>query len=95
MDHVQGLIQQAIAQGRVIYGLTTGVGDLVTSRLDAADVAAVQLHMLKSHACGVGAPLAPREVRAMMAVMIKSLLQGYSGVSPALVTVMAQMLNRG
>ncbi|MEN3262281.1 aromatic amino acid ammonia-lyase [Sodalis endosymbiont of Spalangia cameroni] len=95
MDHVQGLIQEAIAQGRVIYGLTTGVGDLVTSRLDAADVAAVQLNMLKSHACGVGAPLAPREVRAMMAVMIKSLLQGYSGVSPALVTVMAQMLNRG
>ncbi|EHD19994.1 MULTISPECIES: HAL/PAL/TAL family ammonia-lyase [Brenneria] len=88
-------IHQAIAQGRVIYGLTTGVGDLVTQRLSADDIADVQLNMLRSHACGVGAPLAEREVRAMMAVMLKSLLQGYSGVSPALAALMAEMLNKG
>lgn len=31
----------------------------------------------------------------MMAVMLKSLLQGYSGVSPALAALMAEMLNKG
>ncbi|WP_230492649.1 HAL/PAL/TAL family ammonia-lyase [Martelella alba] len=95
MAALQTLIRQAIDQGNVIYGLTTGVGDLVTARLGAADVAAMQLNMLKSHACGMGAPLAQREVRAMMAVMIVSLLQGHSGVGPELVTTLARMLNQG
>ncbi|HEY0208301.1 aromatic amino acid ammonia-lyase [Acerihabitans sp.] len=87
-------INRALAADKVIYGLTTGVGDLVTQRLSSPQIAAVQLNMLKSHACGTGADLAPAEVRAMMAVMIKSLLQGYSGVSPSLVDTMAMMLNR-
>lgn len=87
-------INRALAADKVIYGLTTGVGDLVTQRLSSPQIAAVQLNMLKSHACGTGADLAPAEVRAMMAIMIKSLLQGYSGVSPSLVDTMAMMLNR-
>ena len=88
-------IRQAIADNKVIYGLTTGVGDLVTQRLSPEQISDVQLNMLKSHACGTGPVLAQHEVRAMMAVMMKSLLQGYSGVSPALVQTMADMLNKG
>ncbi len=93
MDNVSGYIRRAIDEGKVIYGLTTGVGDLVTERLSADQIASVQLNMLRSHACGMGPDLPVREVRAMMAVMLKSLLQGYSGVSPELVQRMAEMLN--
>ena len=82
-------IRQAIDNNKVIYGLTTGVGDLVTQRLSPEQISDVQLNMLKSHACGTGPVLAQHEVRAMMAVMMKSLLQGFSGVSPALVQTMA------
>ncbi|AFE58615.1 HAL/PAL/TAL family ammonia-lyase [Rahnella aceris] len=88
-------IRQAIDNNKVIYGLTTGVGDLVTQRLSPEQISDVQLNMLKSHACGTGPVLAQHEVRAMMAVMMKSLLQGFSGVSPALVQTMADMLNKG
>lgn len=94
MNHVSGYIRRAIDEGQVIYGLTTGVGDLVTERLSADQIASVQLNMLRSHACGMGPDLSVREVRAMMAVMLKSLLQGYSGVSAELATRMAEMLNR-
>jgi len=94
MDRVSGYIHQAIDDGRVIYGLTTGVGDLVTERLSAEKITDVQLNMLRSHACGMGPDMSVRAVRATMAVMLKSLLQGYSGVSPALVRHMADMLNR-
>ena len=84
MARVSGRIQRAIEQGQVIYGLTTGVGDLVTTRLSPDRMTDTQLNMLRSHACGVGPDLTVREVRAMMAVTLKSLLQGYSGVTPAL-----------
>lgn len=94
MDKVSGYIHNAIAEGKVIYGLTTGVGDLVTERLSADQIASVQLNMLRSHACGMGPDLSVREVRAMMAVMLKSLLQGYSGVSAELAQRMCLMLNR-
>lgn len=94
MDKVSGYIHTAIADGKVIYGLTTGVGDLVTERLSADQIASVQLNMLRSHACGMGKDLSVREVRAMMAVMLKSLLQGYSGVSAELAQRMCLMLNR-
>ena len=95
MQRISRYVHQAIARGDVIYGLTTGVGDLVTTRLTADQVGATQMNMLRSHACGVGPDLSIREVRAMMAVTLKSLLQGYSGVSPSLAQRLADMLNRG
>ena len=94
MARVSSRIQRAIEQGQVIYGLTTGVGDLVTTRLSPDRMTDTQLNMLRSHACGVGPDLTVREVRAMMAVTLKSLLQGYSGVTPALAQRIADMLNR-
>ena len=94
MDNVNRYIQRAIADGQVIYGLTTGVGDLVTERLGADQIGLMQMNMLRSHACGMGPDLSVREVRAMMAVMLKSLLQGFSGVSSALALRMCQMLNQ-
>jgi len=94
MARVSSRIQRAIEQGQTIYGLTTGVGDLVTTRLSPDRMTDTQLNMLRSHACGVGPDLTVREVRAMMAVTLKSLLQGYSGVTPALAQRIADMLNR-
>ena len=91
MARVSSRIQRAIEQGQVIYGLTTGVGDLVTTRLSPDRMTDTQLNMLRSHACGVGPDLTVREVRAMMAVTLKSLLQGYSGVTPALAQRIADM----
>ncbi|PLF21362.1 histidine ammonia-lyase, partial [Klebsiella pneumoniae] len=94
MARVSSRIQRAIEQGQTIYGLTTGVGDLVTTRLSPDRMTDTQLNMLRSHACGVGPDLTVREVRAMMAVTLKSLLQGYSGVTPALAQRIADLLNR-
>ncbi len=54
MARVSSRIQRAIEQGQTIYGLTTGVGDLVTTRLSPDRMTDTQLNMLRSHACGVG-----------------------------------------
>jgi len=95
MRPVQQRLHRAISEGQAIYGLTTGVGDLYSVRLQPGDVAQAQLNMLRSHASGMGAPLDELAVRAIMATMVKALLQGFSGVSPELVQTMAEMLNRG
>jgi histidine ammonia-lyase len=95
MATVEGLLQEAIAEGRPIYGLTTGVGDLYTVKLKPEDIARAQLNILRSHASGMGTPLDELSVRAIMATMIKALVQGHSGISPQLVRTMTEMLNRG
>lgn len=95
MRPVQAMIVGAIAEGRPIYGLTTGIGDLYSVRLTAEQIEATQIDMLRSHASGVGAPLDTVSVRAIMAAMIRAMLHGASGVSPDLVLTMAEMLNRG
>ncbi|MBA5800124.1 MULTISPECIES: HAL/PAL/TAL family ammonia-lyase [Rhizobium] len=95
MRKVQTLLLQAIEANRPIYGLTTGVGDLYTVKLQPEDISRTQLNMLLSHASGMGTPLDPPAVRAIMATMIKALLQGCSGVSAGLVQTMSEMLNRG
>ncbi|TIX90623.1 histidine ammonia-lyase [Rhizobium sp. P44RR-XXIV] len=95
MKPVQQLLRAAISEGKPIYGLTTGVGDLYTVKLKPEDISKAQLNMLRSHASGMGEPLDAPSVRAIMATMIKALLQGHSGVSPELVATMAEMLNRG
>ena len=95
MRHTQRLMQQAIARGTPIYGLTTGIGDLYSVRLTAEEIRLTQINMLRSHASGVGAPLDSWNVRAIMATIIVAMLKGASGVSPELVETMAAMLNKG
>jgi histidine ammonia-lyase len=95
MRRVQVLVTKALQSGQAIYGLTTGVGDLYSVRLNPEEIPQAQMNMLRSHASGVGAPHDHNAIRAIMATMIKALLQGFSGVSPDLVETMAYMLNRG
>jgi histidine ammonia-lyase len=95
LRRVQDLVAMAVHSGEPIYGLTTGVGDLYAVRLGPDEIAPAQMNILRSHASGVGAPHDRSAIRAIMATMIKALLQGFSGVGPELVITLAQMLNRG
>lgn len=95
MARTHALIDQVMESGRPVYGLTTGVGDLYSVQMDQADVTNSQLGLLRSHASGVGPPHDETVVRAIMMSIAKSLSQGASGVSPQLVTTLAEMLNAG
>ncbi|NWE25086.1 HAL/PAL/TAL family ammonia-lyase [Pseudomonas gingeri] len=95
MKRIHDLIQLELDCGQSIYGLTTGVGDLYSVKLRPEEISRSQLNMLRSHASGVGDPHDNLAIRAIMATMIKALLQGCSGVSSELVVTMSEMLNRG
>ena len=67
MQEARDVIESLVAEGAVVYGVTTGFGDLASTFIEPAQAGQLQENLLMSHAAGVGAPF-PREiVRAMLA----------------------------
>jgi histidine ammonia-lyase len=75
-----------------VYGRTTGVG---ANRSIHVEDGGHGLRLLRSHAGGAGPLLAAPLARAMLVVRLNQLAAGGSGVDPALLTVLAEVLNRG
>jgi len=76
-----------------IYGVNTGFGSLSHVRIAADDVRQVQRNLVRSHAAGVGEPLAEEVVRAMLLLQAASLCRGHSGARPELIEVIIALLN--
>ena len=89
------VVEAALARGDTIYGVTTGFGKLAHVRIPADQLGRLQRNLIRSHASGVGDPLAVDAVRAMMLLRANVLLLGTSGVRPALPELIVAMLNRG
>ncbi|MED5074332.1 aromatic amino acid lyase, partial [Anoxybacillus geothermalis] len=88
-------VEQAISNGRTIYGVNTGFGKLADVRIEGSSLEQLQLNLLRSHACAVGAPFAEDVVRAMLLLRANALLKGYSGVRPAVIEQLLAFLNAG
>ncbi len=88
-------VEAAIADGRTIYGVTTGFGKLAHVRIPPDRLRQLQLNLIRSHASGVGEPLSVEAVRAMMLLRANVLLRGTSGARAALPELLVAMLNRG
>jgi histidine ammonia-lyase len=78
-----------------VYGVNTGFGNFAETRIDKADLAALQVNLLRSHAAGVGEPLPVRAVRASMALRANVLAKGYSGIRVETLEALIALLNRG
>jgi histidine ammonia-lyase len=85
-------VARVLASGQVVYGLNTGFGKLASTRIPDGDHAQLQLNLLRSHAVGVGQPLADAVVRLMLLLKAASLGRGHSGVSPALIRGLLDLL---
>ncbi len=90
----RALVDRAVAEDRVIYGITTGFGELKDRRISPEDTQQLQVNLVRSHCAGVG-PAAPREVvRAMLLLRAASLAHGNSGVRPEVIDMLLAMLER-
>ena len=78
-----------------VYGVNTGFGDLARVRIPAADLKAQQRNLIRSHAAGVGEPLPPEVVRAILLLRAQTLATGRSGVRAETIHLLLDMLNRG
>ncbi|MBS2026087.1 MAG: histidine ammonia-lyase, partial [Deltaproteobacteria bacterium] len=77
------------------YGINTGFGTLAEVSIKKPDLRRLQRNLLLSHAAGTGAPLPPREVRALMLLRANVLAGGRSGVRESTLDLLLQMLMRG
>jgi histidine ammonia-lyase len=55
----------------------------------------LQINLVRSHACGVGAPLSESETRSMMLLRANALAKGLSGIRPVIVETLCALLNDG
>jgi histidine ammonia-lyase len=78
-----------------VYGVNTGFGALAEVRIDAESIRELQRNLVRSHAAGVGDPLATGTVRAMLLLRAAVLATGYTGVRPLVAEQLLAMLERG
>ena len=89
------VVDALVAGDGVAYAITTGVGHLADVRISADQARELQINLVRSHAVGVGEPLAEQETRAMMLLRANSLAKGLSGVRTEVIDTLCNMLNRG
>lgn len=89
------LVDRAVGTGQTIYGINTGFGKLANVRIPPAQLGQLQANLIRSHAAGVGNPLPPPVVRAVMLLRANVLLRPTSGVRPELADALVAMLNAG
>ncbi|MEW5991902.1 MAG: histidine ammonia-lyase [Chloroflexota bacterium] len=95
MQEARDVIERLVAEGAVVYGVTTGFGALADRSIDAADVERLQANLLVSHAVGVGEPLPRDVVRAMLLLRANTLALGHSGARPLVVDRLLDFLRLG
>lgn len=95
MNASRAVVDKLVASGSVAYGINTGFGKLASVRISSEQVRNLQVNLVRSHCCGVGAPLSQPEVRAMMLLRANALAKGLSGVRPLVVETLCAMLNAG
>ncbi|NNE22302.1 MAG: histidine ammonia-lyase [Rhizobiales bacterium] len=90
----RAVVDKYIAEGIPAYGLNTGLGARAAETLPADEIAAFSAHLVRGRAQGIGAPLLPAEVRAVMLARLNTLLTGAAGASPHIADHLAEALNR-
>ncbi len=95
VDASAAVVQAAAAGSAPVYGVNTGFGKLASTRISEADLATLQLNLIRSHSVGVGEPLPPAVLRLMLALKAASLARGYSGVRREVIHALIDAHNAG
>ena len=86
-------VEKIVREGRTVYGINTGFGKFSDVKIDEKDTKALQLHLIRSHACGIGEPFPEIVSRAMVVLRLNALLKGFSGIRAEVLERFAYMVN--
>jgi histidine ammonia-lyase len=89
----RAVVEQALASGATVYGVTTGFGRLGEKRIAPGELRDLQRNLIRSHCAGVGAPLSANETRLIMLLRANALAKGFSGVRPETLDALVAMIN--
>jgi histidine ammonia-lyase len=88
----RAVVEAALTKDEPTYGVTTGFGRFVSTRIPGELAEELQLRLLRSHACGVGEPYPRDIVRAAMLMRANTLAKGYSGTRVEVVELLVECL---
>jgi histidine ammonia-lyase len=91
----RAVIERLIASDQAVYGVNTGFGKMASVRISREQIGELQVNLVRSHSCGVGAPLSEHETRAMLLLRANAIAKGFSGVRPVVAETLCKMLNAG
>jgi len=80
VDRNAAVVEKFVSEGRVVYGITTGIGSFADVVIPREHVRELQKNLLMSHSTGTGPFIGDDQVRAMMLLRINALIKGYSGI---------------
>lgn len=95
VERSRAAVEELVSKGVVAYGITTGFGRFKDKIIDREETRQLQKNLVRSHAVGVGPDLPEETVRAMLLARANTLALGYSGVRPAIIHLLINMLNEG
>jgi histidine ammonia-lyase len=95
MEAARASVERIIAESQVVYGINTGFGKLSDVTVPPDELRELQINLVRSHACGVGAPLSEEETRAMILLRANVLAKGFSGARAVVAETLLLMLERG
>jgi len=88
-------LEEEVAARRIIYGVNTSFGPMCNKIIEDAEIEALQVNLIRSHAAGLGDPLKPYIALGVLTVRLNSLIKGYSGVRTELLEFLRDMINAG
>ena len=94
MDASRAVVDRYLAEGVTVYGINTGFGKMSEVSIPPDQLADLQLNLVRSHACGVGEPLAEGEIRGMLLLRANVLAKGTSGVRVVVAEHLLSMLEK-
>ncbi|MCL1967854.1 MAG: aromatic amino acid ammonia-lyase [Fibromonadales bacterium] len=92
IDAGANFLDKALQERGSIYGVTTGYGDSCTETVPLEHYEDLPLHLTRYHGCGMGRFFDECSTRAIIAVRLNTLAQGFSGVSYELLKRIAMLL---
>ncbi len=87
-------LERQLRSGRVIYGVTTGVGESCETAVPPELTNQLSTNLFRFHGAGTGAPLSEEETAAVVAARLASLARGHSGVRPLILDRLVELLDQ-
>jgi histidine ammonia-lyase len=85
-------VEERLARGETIYGVTTGFGDSCETGVDPALALELPRNLVRFHGCGTGRFFGEEESAAIVAVRLATLSRGHSAVREALLDRLCALL---
>lgn len=89
------MLENKIEKKEIMYGVNTGIGELVNVVLNDDQIKQFQKYLVYNHAAGIGDPVPVEHVRAAMLSRINVHAKGHSGCRLEITQTYVDMLNKG